>query len=414
MNKKILKRVISILAAALMLTTSFAALADDGIITPWNTTYDFNNSSITWDPSNASAGSIWEGSYVYYNPKSGCPAEIRDGYTDATTRDKVYDSVTGVPGDKYVIFSNKWNTTDNEGNPVIKVNNANSPGTVYFNYAGTNSFSKNNGGLIYGNAHFEFDMRISDITAADYSGSGYVKLYALSSENERIEAVNIPIKHSDSGTSWYIASGQSVNSEEWIHLDIYVDAAKGTYYYKAAPVDPNSEANEKVVGKFTSTEAPVKTLAVGRPLLTMLVIQSTLNATTSIDNMSVTKETFVVDETKTAITTVNDNVNASVTIGNCVYADDTTSFSDAVPTTSPVAILALYNKTDGSLIDVDFKTATYAGHNDTDKFSSEPDYQTVSLSLTKPSVEYEAKVMVWNNMTKMVPYTASYPAPAAE
>ena len=423
MNKKILKRIVSVFEATHMLTSSFAVFAADGIISPWNTTYNFDGANFTWDGTKSTDWNNWISTYTQIVPYNKCPAAVRDSYLDAEGN-KVYDSVTKVAGDKYMYFSPKMTTVDETTGEETTTIATTRTGYVYFNpVSSTPSFKGMNGGLSYGRVAYEFDIRIDELTAADWTGGNVV--FYTSNDGARKSLFSIALKHGNAGT-WYITYKNGSNSYspaaftcgDWIRFKVVVDVANGEYYLSYKPVS-------KVTGSTSETKnygpLALPDSSIGFPAGTNISIDTPKYCAFSVDNMSVTKETFVVDETKTTITPDGTNVNANVTIGNCVYADTNTQFGDPINTTSPVAILAVYSKADGSLIEVDFKSVEYEGtHNvssNADRetyYKSAPDYKDISLSVKEPSVEYDAKVLVWNNMTKMVPYTASYPAPAAE
>lgn len=454
MNKKILKSLVSVFVATLMLTSSFAVFAADGIITPWNTTYDFNSDNKgnfseprtgPYVPS-ADSWSIWISTYTKLAAMKDTTWSILDHSTTDSEGTPIPDGVTGLTGDKYFAIDSKKQvvTEDENGDEIVSdvlYTGKNLPGYVYFNFLDSGastakSYANVNGGMIYDKAIFECDIRVDEITGSAYNNNsginrvGEIDIYAKGSDYKRITAITIPIYHNEKGSSWYTsyttANGSSkspsVNAGDWMHVKINVDVKKGTYTFSIYPVDKqNYKPNTGVGSGFTSDVCNIKTSAQNLPLATTMVIAAPRAARTSIDNMSVTKETFVVDESNTTITSDGTNVSANVTIGNCVYADANPLFGDTVNTTSPVAILAVYNKDDGSLIEVDFKSVEYTeSHNassDAEKetlYSSAPEYKDISLSVKEPGVEYEAKVMVWNNMTKMVPYIASYSAPEAE
>ena len=441
MNKKILKSLVSVFVATLMLTSSFAVFAADGIISPWNTTYDFDAATFTWDGTEATAWNKWISTFTQIVPYNGCPAAVRDSYVDAEGN-KVYDSVTKVPGDKYMYFSPKMTTVDETTGEETTTIATSRTGYVYFNPVAYNNTTKvstfkgMNGGLSYGRVVYEFDIRIDELTANDYDGGSVV--FYTSNNGSRVTFTSFKLRHGNAGT-WYISyplydadgvrkkdengkdaygSPKAFTCGDWIRFKVTIDPINDEWYLSFNPVS-------KVTGSDSESNSfgplNLSATAKGLPAGTNISIDTPKYCAFSVDNMSVTKETFVVDETKTTITPDGTNVNANVTIGNSVYAYNNQQFGDAVNTTSPVAILAVYSKDDGSLIEVDFKSVEYedkhAVSNDTDKekyFKAAPEYKNISLSVKKPGVEYEAKVMVWNNMTKMVPYIASYPAPAAE
>ena len=424
MNKKIFKSLVSVLVVAIMLTSSFAVFAADGIITPWNTTYNFDGAAdFTWDGTKETAWNKWISTFTQIVPYNGCPAAIRDSYTDAAG-DKVYDSVTKVAGDKYMYFSPKMTTVDETTGEETTTIATTRTGYVYLNpVSSSNAFKGMNGGLSYGRVAYEFDIRIDELTATDYTGGNVV--FYTSNNGSRKTLLSIALKHGNSGT-WYITykngsdekSPAAFTCGDWMRFKVVVDVANGKYYLSYKPVS-------KVSGSTSQTQnigpLDLPSSSIGFPAGTNISIDTPKYCATSVDNMSVTKETFVVDESKTAITLDGTNVNANVTIGNSVYAYSNKQFGDAVNMTSPVAMLALYDKEDGSLIGVDFKSVDFEYEHeissDTDKetyFKAAPEYKNITLSVEEPDVEYEAMVYVWNHMTNMIPYIASYHAPVAE
>ena len=392
MNKKILKSLVSVFVATLMLTSSFAVFAADGIISPWNTTYDFNSDNKgnfseprtgPYVPS-ADSWSIWISTYTKLAAMKDTTWSILDHSTTDSEGTPIPDGVTGLTGDKYFAIDSKKQvvTEDENGDEIVSdvlYTGKDLPGCVYFNFLDSGastakSYINVNGGMIYDKAVFECDIRVDEITSGAYGNNGgKIDIFAKNSEYQRISAITIPIYHNEKGLSWYTSyttangtsRGPSVNAGDWMHVKINVDVKNGTYTFSIYPVDKQNYTPIPGVGSgFTSDVCNIKTSAKNLPLATTMIIAAPKAARTSIDNMSVTKETFVVDESKTTITPDGTNVNANVTIGNCVYADTNTQFGDAVKTTSPVAILAVYNKEDGSLIEVDFKSVEYTeSHN---------------------------------------------------
>ena len=155
-----------------------------------------------------------------------------------------------------------------------------------------------------------------------------------------------------------------------------------------------------------SASATIPLITTGVPAFTTIKIVPAKGGATSIDNVSVTKETFVIGEK--SVTADGTNVTATVKIANDVYTD--AKVGDTVSTVSPNVILALY---DGSnaLIDAEMKSIAFEGHSVTASetsqafFTKDLDYKDVTVTLPKTDDVINAKVFVWNNMTDMFPYT---------
>ena len=148
---------------------------------------------------------------------------------------------------------------------------------------------------------------------------------------------------------------------------------------------------------------------VNAPVFTSMRISGAAWCDTSIDNVSVTKETFVIGEK--SITADDSNVTATVKIANDVYAN--TRVGTAIANTSPKVVLAAYGE-NNALINANFADIEFTGHELATGlttaqrqafFTQDLDYKDVTVTLPKTDDVINAKVFVWNNMTDMFPYT---------
>lgn len=396
MNKKLFKGILSGLVAALLLTSSLAVFAEDGIITPWNTKCDFNDSKYSINPT-SDTWNQWPSTYVGGNAYANHPISARDSYTDSNGQ-IVYDNPTKTAGDKYLYFGvnnvEGTNTGKMTFNPVQKSNNT------------LSDFTKMNGGLSYGKVVYEVDVRLNEYITWN-SPETFIRLYAYDATAQQAVTM-ISLTLQAKGVGWLL-TGTGVETGnfkygDWIHIKCTVDVPNGTYEVSCEPISGSTSAS------YCSGVLNIADSLKGFPACTSIELTNPKKCSTSIDNFSVTKETFIVDETKTSVSEDGSNVKASVTIGNDVYSSDE-KYSDQIATVSPVVLFALYDKADKTLIDVDIETVTYEvsthGASAT-TLKSAPDYKEISLSLPKPASEYEAKVFVWNQLGKMIPYTAPY------
>lgn len=398
--KKIFK-LFSIICACATVAAPFAAAAQSGdIIKPWTTVTDFNNSGFNQTYTANGTKDIWFATYSKILIRTNCSAVARDGYTDANGN-QVYDNVTGQPGNKYayISYADGW-TKPSSGN--------NNPGILY-----VNEKSKANGGLCYGSVRYEADIRYDNTSENESGTNGGIYIY---NSTNTTEVIKVPIAKTGSKKGWYIAqptggkSSPAANFDEWYHVVIGVDyATKRVSYtmtsYKTGKTVYTSGygVSDGSTGTFTSTA----------PLKTTMEIRGLGYANLSVDNVNVTKETYILGETN--INADDSAVKATVTVGNDVYADSNTQFGSAVDTVSPTAVFALY---DGSknLISVDYKTQTFDDHsilgasNNSNSaemralFAREIDNKTIELSLAKPSQAYTAAVYVLSDMGTLVPY----------
>ncbi len=388
--KKIFK-LFSIICACATVAAPFAAAAQNGeIIKPWTTVTDFNNSTFNTTYTDGDKTDIWFATYSKILIRKNCTAVARDGYTDANGN-KVYDNVTGEQGNKYAYIS----YADGWTKPA-KVSTTTNPGILY-----VNETSKANGGLCYGAVRYELDIRMSDFTEQDYSYCDGIQIY--NADNNVI--VKMPISHG-SGSTWYFRmptglskSPAALNCGEWYHITIDANYADKTVKYTAKSYKDNSTSSGFAAGgSFTSSSL----------LKTSITVQCPLYGNCSIDNVKVTKETYIVGDTN--ISEENSEVNATVTVGNDVYADSNTQFGSAVDTVSPTVVFALYDSSK-NLISVDYKTEVFDDHSKSGTsdemktfLKTEIENKTIELSLAKPSEAYTAAVYVLSDMGTLVPY----------
>lgn len=387
--KKIFK-LFSIICACATVAAPFAATAQSGeIIKPWTTVYDFNSATFDYTTIAATAAqwNQWPSTYTKVAVMKDCIAMVRDGYVGADG-ETVYDGVTGTQGDKYAYFA--------YGENWIEPSSNKNTGYLYFNET-----SKPNGGLCYGAVRYELDIRMSNFTQTNYSCNG-IQIY---NANDKDAVIKMPISHS-TATTWYFSmptglskSPAALNCGEWYHITIDANYADKTVKYTAKSYKDNSTSSGFAAGgSFTSSY----------PLKTSITVQCPIYGNCSIDNVKVTKETYIVGETN--INADDSAVNATVTVGNDVFADSDTRFGSAVDTVSPTVVFALY---DGSknLISVDYKTAVFDNHSKSGTsdemktfLKTEIENKTINLSLAKPSQAYTAAVYVLSDMDTLVPY----------
>lgn len=405
----------------------FAADADD-FIAPWNTTYNFDaKADLSYTNTGAATYNVPSMQTTYtnlYMLNAGCSVDVRDSYTDSEDN-KVYDNTTQTPGNKYLRISSQGNNVG--------------PGIFMMNYVSSSktdaSFNGGNGGLVHGKAVYEFDYKLEDIKAATYttgSSGGIISIYGYNAETkERIELIRIPVccgstetfypaKLSDADKQSYgslDASMGSVKANEWAHFKITFDAAKQT-----ARLDLTARLSKtgNIVAQSQNITLPAKNSVY--PALTTLSVRGPIGTSTYIDNLSVTKETFLVDDSETVIDDSTANVTAAVKAACDVRT------SDGVESVSPTAILALFDK-DNTLIGVDLQTIEFEEYskvfNQSDYgslsamqtargqfFTTPVEYKELVLSAAKPEGYDHAAVYVWKNMDEMIPYTDGIEKPA--
>lgn len=397
--KKIFK-LFSIICACATVSAPFAAAAQSGeIIKPWTTVTDFNNSGFNQTYTANGTKDIWFATYSKILIRTNCSAVARDGYTDENGN-QVYDNVTGEQGNKYAYISYADGLTKpSSGN--------NNPGILY-----VNEKSKANGGLCYGEVRYEADIRYDNTSENESGTNGGIYIYNSVAANP---IINVPIKKTGNKDRWYISqptggkSSDAANFDEWYHVVIDADYATKRVNYTMTSYQTGKTVYTSGYGVSGSTG----TFTSDSPLKTTMEIRGLGYANLSVDNVKVTKETYILGETN--INADDSAVKATVTVGNDVYADSNTQFGSAVDTVSPTAVLALY---DGSknLISVDYKTQTFDNHSifgEKDNsnspemkalFAREIDNKTIELSLAKPSEAYTAAVYVLSDMGTLVPY----------
>ena len=121
----------------------------------------------------------------------------------------------------------------------------------------------------------------------------------------------------------------------------------------------------------------------------------------SFSNIKVTRETFI--SKNAAISSDENNVTASVSVAGDVWYKESKYNTDSLNTDSPRLILALYDKTSGKLISVNVSDAEeIAGK---EAFDSQPQYTDISVSVPKPTSDYEARAFLWSSLDDMGAYT---------
>lgn len=412
MKKEMFKKLTALAVCGIMLVLPVVSFAADGFITPWNSTSDFKNTVLDVKAP-ASYSSNWISAYNFVGVNAGATVIARDGYEkDGET---VYDGVSAIQGDKYLYY-NSAGLKNSQGKIM-------SPGSLYVNYSLFSNdklnATKANGGICHGKVTYEFDVRIGELDAeGDYSTDTGVFIYGYNAggatdTDKYKRLVALPFKHNASQTSYYTsytevgassATSPGLALNEWYHYTIAVDVNSGTADIDITCKNPTSTipANLK-----QSASGTISLAATGIPAFTTIKIVPAKGGATSIDNVSVTKETYVIGAKEIAVDN-NNNITATVKIANDVYTDKTVG--DAVNTVSPNVILALYDG-NNALIDAEMKSITFEGHSVTASetsqafFTKDLDYKDVTVTLPKTDDVINAKVFVWNNMTDMFPYT---------
>lgn len=418
MKKRLLKKITVSVVCGIMLVLPLVSFAADGFITPWTSTYNFDKASLSVEKAE-NYTSNWITGYNFVGVNAGATAVVRDGYVKDETM--VYDGVDKTEGNKYIYYNSVG--LRNKDNKIM------SPGSLYINYSNYSdekfTATKANGGICHGRVKYEFDIRIGELEAvADYdTGTGvYIYGYNASAEADSgklVELVNLPFKHSESQKSYYTsytevgaekATSPGFALNEWYHYTIDVDVKNGTADIDITCENPSttipSSVRQSVSGKIN-----LKTT--GIPAFTTVKIVPAKGGATSIDNVSVTKETFVIGEKNISVNDTDNTVTATVQIANDVYADK--AVGGAVATTSPKVILATYGE-GNELINANFESVEFTDHelpsNATNAqkkefFTKALDYKTVKVTVPKTDKMFNARVFVWNNMTDMFPYTAA-------
>lgn len=390
--------VFSAAVSLMLILSSNVYAAPAGVIRGWSTQNNFNSATFDYTAKAAEATqwNLWPSTYTKVAVMKDCVAAVRDGYVGADG-ETVYDGVTGIKGDKYAYFaySESWKEPDSNKN------------TGYLHF---NDRSKPNGGLCYGAVRYELDIRVSDLTKGDYNACNGIQIYNADDK----AVIKMPIYHGV-GTTWYFSkptglssSPDALNCGEWYRITIDADYKSKTVRYtaKAHNADSSKKGFAARTGSFESD----------LPLKPSLTVQCPLYASCSLDNMTVTKDTFAADEAQSSIFTADGKVQAVATVGCDVYADSRTSFGSAVDTRSPLAILALYDA-DKKLIGMTTAETVFDGHvrecdgtaADAAFFKSDIEYKPLTLSLDEPEGDYSARLYIWDSLDNIASYAPSKP-----
>ena len=407
MKKEMFKKLTALAVCGIMLVLPVVSFAADGFITPWNSTFNFDTATL--DYTNETSSEAYPGSaYKYMSDYSAvtivnehCSAIVRDSYTN-DNGDPVYDNVTKTAGNKYLCLKNGRTV---EGGGVS--------GTFFHNQATTSSLKNVNGGICHGKVTYSIDLRLNNIKKTD-TGRGIIKFFAYSN-NVRQEFITVKLNTNESG-SYYITGynptekayrslGAGIPKDKWCRVKVTYEVGADNVKYELYHYDDNGKLSLKGTKEWGLEKASLK----GAPLLTTIQITGAGFCDTSIDNVSVTKETFAIGEKN--ITADDTNVTATVKIANDVYAN--ANVGTAIANTSPKVVLATYGE-NNALINANFADIEFTGHElasgltDTERqafFTKDLDYKDVTVTLPKTDDVINAKVFVWNNMTDMFPYT---------
>lgn len=422
MKKEMFKKLTALAICSIMLVLPTLSFAADGFITPWNSTYNFDSTTFeshtnpagsnSQSPSNSTYPYMATYSYLYLLYE-GCTAEVRDSYTDTVSNTVVYDNITKTQGNKYLYLKN-GRTLDGGGISGtffhnIATNLAKSPYTL--------NVANMNGGICHGKVTYTADIRLNNITKAD-SNKGLIKIFAYV-DDKRADLIQLNLNTNASG-SYYISAynhidkayrslGEGVGKDKWCRVKITYEVGKNNVKYELYHYDDNGKPALKGMKEWELKDSNL----VNAPVMPTIQITGPANCDTSIDNVSVTKEMFAIDEESKNISVEGDTVTATVKIANDVYADK--SFGSEITTTSPKVILATYGEGNG-LINANFASVEFTDHelpsNATNAqkkefFTKALDYKDVTVTVPKTSDMLNAKVFVWNNMTDMFPYISA-------
>lgn len=425
MKKEMFKKLTALAVCGIMLVLPVVSFAANGFITPWNSTFNFDTATLDYT-NNTSKTDVYpkdssltaDEQYDYmseystvYGIVKDCRAVVQDHSSADADGEPVYDNVTKTEGNKYLYFDNNRSV-------------AGRPGYFFHNIAESPSkFTGINGGICHGMVTYELDLRLNNITKSDYSGVGVVDIFALSN-NARTEFIKVKMQHGDTGSYYfqaynpnrvnsktgnaepgYESLGATIVKDKWCHLKVTYEVGKNNVRYELYQY--NDDGTLKLNGsKDWGLE---KADLADAPVLTTMRVTGSAWCDTSIDNVSVTKETFAIGEKK--ITADDTNITATVKIANDVYAN--ANVGTAIAAKSPKVILAAYGE-NNALINAGFADVEFTGHElasgltDTERqafFTKDLDYKDVTVTLPKTADVINAKVFVWNNMTDMFPYT---------
>lgn len=392
---KTLSFIIAVIVLSSLCMTAFASeLTPYPLRTPWETKLEFKEiAALDGTPSTSSWKNNWINSYCDVVLTTGGSAHSRDGYTDAETGEYVYDNLTGEAGDYYLFVSQE---PDSPSRPVV----------IYFN---TDPSAKNqshsNGGAIFSNAIYDFDVRIqpgkwsNSFSASNNKGTTFVVYGWDITNNKRVVVARMSIDSYDTTSqSWYPTyydtelgkyKGLPVvrDIENWYKMRMCVDVKnqKVKYYVLDSEGRLVSQSSEQDFVSSCDYAMTAVELSVG----------SYRNI--SIDNVRVAKETYVVDEP--VISQNETDITASVNVGHNVYS------SDGVPTTSPIAVLAAYDE-NNKLLAFDSDVVEFSGHDVSgiSNFTLPPEYKSLDLEINKPQRAYTLKFFLWSNYFDAAPY----------
>ncbi len=410
MKKEMFKKLTALAVCGIMLVLPVVSFAADGFITPWNSTFNFDGATFSYINETGSEAYPGSSTYKYmsdystvYGVSANCSAIVRDSYTDESGN-AVYDNVTKTEGNKYLYFDN--NRTDEGRSGYFCHNIAENAST----YSGIN------GGICHGKVTYELDLRFNNITQADNNtkGSGALNIFALSN-SQRTGLITVKFLTNASG-SYYLRGynteakawtslGAAIEKDKWCHLKVTYEVGKNNVRYELYQYNDNGTMKLNGTKDWGLQDSSL----VNAPVFTSMRISGAAWCDTSIDNVSVTKETFVIGEK--SITADDSNVTATVKIANDVYAN--TRVGTAIANTSPKVVLATYGE-NNALINANFADIEFTGHELATGlttaqrqafFTKDLDYKDVTVTLPKTDDVINAKVFVWNNMTDMFPYT---------
>lgn len=373
----------------------------------WNTSFEFSQSSLLDGKVNtANYKSNWISTFTNIMLNAGTAASIRDSYTDTESGERIYDSVSGEAGDYYLYVHQ------------VKDSASSTAAISYFNSSNLSgkTQSHSNGGAIYGNAVYEFDMRL---TPGEWSGAfsntnnkaGYASVWGWNNTSDSIvEIARMSYDSYDTtDKTWYPTYYSSETNAQkgfgviretnaWYKMRICIDVKRQKAKYYVLNTDgviirESGEQNFKSKCDYA---------------LTNLDIRAGSYRDFCLDNVSISKDSFAVGDVR--ITEEDGKICASVPVSNDVYAAE--GHGDEAPCVSPAAFLAVYDK-ENKLIGFDMKTVEFKGHTventmagaDRAKMFSMPqEFVNIQLEADKPKTEYTAKVYVWSAYNNARPY----------
>lgn len=373
------------------------------IATKWTTKLEFAaNSALNGTPSSINYKSNWISAFVNIMQNQGGSVMARDGFVDIETNETVYDNVTKTPGDYYLYVHQ---LKDSANLPMVLYFNSN-------NISSSKTQSHSNGGAIYSNAVYEFDIKLqpgewSDIMTRDNKKSGYASVWGWdNTKNSIVEIASISFDSKDTtDMSWYPSYWSKTSNgfvpmqvlsdtDSWYKIRICIDVKNQKAQYFVIDTDGN------IIRK--SPEETFKNYC--DYALTNLDIRAGYYRDFYLDNVSVTKESFSVGNITS--TEENGKIQAVIPIANEVYALE--GHGDLIPSKSPLAILAVYDS-NNKMIGFDMQTVDFENHyaslNDkTQMFSKPLDFKNITLEVDKPNIEYTTKLYLWSSHNNVKTY----------